>query len=226
MQNRDDDTEPTAAERAFDALRAEVAGMRQAVQSLSDVITKIRPTTDYTETLGAIAKKLETVGNFMAAIEQHPAIRTMPAQYNQAIVRAGEGMVDSAVRRLDSATAEAVKARHELAGLAGSMRGQQRQFEQLFWTGFAAVLVGLLISPLFARLLPFGLDGRVASFILHADRWDAGSALMQAQSPQAWRVLMDAGKFSTDNSAALAVCREAAAKAHKEQRCNVVVPAP
>jgi hypothetical protein len=28
MQNRDDDSEPTAAERAFDALRVEVAAMR------------------------------------------------------------------------------------------------------------------------------------------------------------------------------------------------------
>ena len=36
------------------------------------------------------------------------------------------------------------------------------------------MLLGLLISPPFARLLPFGLDGRVAPFILHADRWNAG----------------------------------------------------
>src|SRR5271169_4972742 len=42
--------------------------------------------------------------------------------------------------------------------------------ESLFWTGLVAVLLGLLISPPFARLLPFGLDGRVAPFILHADR--------------------------------------------------------
>jgi hypothetical protein len=38
----------------------------------------------------------------------------------------------------------------------------------------------------------------------HADQpgflgWDAGSALMKAQSPEAWRVLMDAGKLSTAN---------------------------
>jgi uncharacterized membrane protein YqjE len=101
-------------------------------------------------------------------------------------VRAGDGAMDSAVRKLASATVEAVKARHELAGLVGSMRGQQKQFELLFWTGIGAVLLGLLISPLFARLLPFGLDGRVAAFILRADRWNAGAALMEAGSPEGW----------------------------------------
>jgi hypothetical protein len=30
----------------------------------------------------------------------------------------------------------------------------------------------------------------VAAFILHADRWNAGAALMEAQSPVTWRVLM------------------------------------
>jgi len=33
--------------------------------------------------LGAIAKRLEIVGGFMAAIEQHPAIRLTPAQHQQ-----------------------------------------------------------------------------------------------------------------------------------------------
>jgi hypothetical protein len=89
-----------------------------------------------------------------------------------------------------------------------------------------AVALGLLISPLFARLLPFGLDGRVASFILHADRWNAGAALMQAQSPEAWRALMVAGKLATNNSEALGACRDAAAKTKREQRCTLVVPAP
>ena len=78
---------------------------------------------------------------------------------------------------------------------------------------------------MFARVLPFGWDGQIAAFIMNADRWDAGSALMKAQSPEAWNVLMAAGKLTADNSAALGTCREAAAKTKKEQRCNIVVPA-
>jgi Family of unknown function (DUF6118) len=55
---------------------------------------------------------------------------------------------------------------------------------------------------------------------------DAGSALMKAQSPEAWNVLMAAGRLTADNSAALGACRDAAAKSKKEQHCGIVVPAP
>jgi hypothetical protein len=51
-------------------------------------------------------------------------------------------------------------------------------------------------------------------------------ALMQAQSPEAWRVLMDAGKLTANNSAAFEACRKAAVKMKKEQHCTLVVPAP
>ena len=123
MQNRDDDSEPTAAERAFDALRAEVASMRQALRAVPELILKNQPA-DYTETLGAIAKNLEMVGKFMAAIEQHPAIRTTPAHYNQAIAADGDGLITKSVRELDSAKAAAVAERRELAAMIGTMRGQ------------------------------------------------------------------------------------------------------
>jgi hypothetical protein len=89
-----------------------------------------------------------------------------------------------------------------------------------------ALIVGFITSPVLARALAFGLDGQVAAFILETDRWNAGVALMQAQSPQAWRVLMGAGKLTADNSAALRACREAAAKAKKEQHCTVIAPVP
>jgi hypothetical protein len=226
MQNRDDDTEPTAAERAFDALRAEVAAMRQAMKSLPDLITKVRPTVDYTETLGAIAKRLEIVGNFMAAIEQHPAIRMTPAQYNQAIAAAGEGLMQKSARELDSAKTAAVAERRELAAMIGTMRGQWKQWEWLGWTGIGALFLGLLISPVVARVLPFGWDGQVAAFIMQADRWGAGTALMKAGNPEAWRGLMDDFNFVQSNQAALAACREAAAKSKKEQHCSVIVTAP
>jgi hypothetical protein len=62
--------------------------------------------------------------------------------------------------------------------------------------------------------------------MLIVDGWNAGAALMEAQSPGAWRTLMDAGKLSTANAETLGACRDAASKAKKEQRCAVVVPAP
>jgi hypothetical protein len=225
MQNRDDDSEPTAAERAFDALRAEVAAMRQVMRSLPEVIIKSQPA-DTTETLGAIAKRLEIVRNFMAAIEQHPAIRTTPAQYNQAIAAAGEGLITKSVRTLDIATAEAVKERRELAAMIGTMRGKWKQWELLGWTGIGAFFLGLLISPMFTRVLPFGWDGHVAALIMNADRWGAGTALMQAGNPEAWRGLMDDFNLVKSNQEALAACHAAAAKSKKEQHCSIVVSPP
>jgi hypothetical protein len=224
MDDRDEDKGPTAAERAFDALRAEVAAMRRALQGLAETLRQLSPV-DYTETLGAKAKRLEILGSTMAAIEQHPAIRTTPIQYNQAIAAAGEGLMHKSVRELDSAKVAVVEERRELAAMIGTMRGQWKQWEWSGWTGIGAFLLGLLISPMFARGLPFGWDGHVAAFIMNGDRWSAGSALMKAQSPEAWKVLMAAGRLVADNSA-LAACRDAAAKAKKEQRCTVIVSAP
>jgi hypothetical protein len=54
----------------------------------------------------------------------------------------------------------------------------------------------------------------------------AGGALMAAQSPEAWRDLESAASLLLPNKAALAVCRDAAAKTKKEQHCSLVVPAP
>jgi hypothetical protein len=225
MHNRDDDSEPTAAEQAFDALRAEVAEMHRALQAIPEALKKSRPA-DTTETLGAIAKNLEIVGSFMAKIEQHPAIRTTPAHYHQAIAAAGDGLVHKSVREFDSAKAAAVAERRELAAIIGTMRGKWKQWEWLGWTGIGALILGLLISPMFARVLPFGWDGHVAAFIMQADRWNAGASLMQAHHPEAWQDLESAAALLKPNIAALAACRDAAAKTKKEQHCGIVVPAP
>ena len=225
MQNRDEDEGTSAAEQAFDALRAEVAGMRRALQALPEWILKNQPA-DTTETLGAIAQKLETLGGSMAAIEQHPAIRTTPAQYRQAIATAGEGLITQSVLELDRAKAATVAERRELAAMIGTLRGRWKQGEWLISAGLGAFFFGLLVAPLFARALPFGWDGEVAAFILNADRWEAGAALMRAHNPEAWKVLMAAEKLTADNAAGLWACREAAAKTKKEQHCSIVVPAP
>jgi hypothetical protein len=130
------------------------------------------------------------------------------------------------VRTLDIATAEAVKERRELAAMIGTMRGKWKQWEWLGWTGIGAFFLGLLISPMFTRVLPFGWDGHVAALIMNADRWGAGTALMQAGNPEAWRGLMDDFNLVKSNQEALAACHAAAAKSKKEQHCSIVVSPP
>jgi hypothetical protein len=93
-------------------------------------------------------------------------------------------------------------------------------------TGAASLLVGLLLSPFVARLLPFGWDGDVAATILNIDRWNAGQRLMKSTNPTGWAVLAREISLVKPNHAALTACREAAERTKKEQRCTIVVPAP
>jgi hypothetical protein len=225
MQDTAEPSEEMDAAQAFEDLRAEVSVLRRAVESLPDEWEAHQPP-DYTVSLGAIAKGLAGVSGRLDGIERHPALRMTPEQHQHAIAQAGNGLMREAVANLHHATTAAERERGELVGLIGSARAQDKQLKWLLWTGGIALLFGLLVSPVFARLLPFGLDGRVAAFILQADRWEAGAGLMQAGNPEAWRGMMDEHNLLQLNQEALAVCRDAAAKAKKEQHCTVVVPAP
>jgi hypothetical protein len=63
------------------------------------------------------------------------------------------------------------------------------------WVMITAAVVlggGIIVSPFLARLLPFAWDCQMAATIMGTDRWNAGAALMAAQSPGAWRDLESA----------------------------------
>ena len=213
------------AAQAFEELRAEVSVLRRAVEGLPEEWEANQPP-DYTVSLGAIAKGLAGVAGRLDGIERHPALKMTPEQHQAAIAQAGSGLMREAASNLYHATKAAERERDELAGMIGAARAQDKQLKGLLWTAGIALLFGLLVSPIFARLLPFGLDGRVAAYILQADRWGAGAALMQAGNPDAWRGMMDEHNLMRSNQEAIAACRAAAAQAKKEQRCTVMVPVP
>jgi hypothetical protein len=79
-------------------------------------------------------------------------------------------------------------------------------------TGAALLLVGLLLSPFAARLLPFS--------------WNAGQALMKSTNPVGWASLAAEMNLMEPNHAVLSACRDVAERTKKEQRCTIVVPAP
>lgn len=225
MTDREEESGLDGAEQAFQALRAEIAAMRQAVGALPEALKKNLPG-DTTVTLGLIVKDLQAVGGTLSKIEQHPAVSMTPAAHQRAIVAAGADLMRDQVRKLDDAVRAAEIERRELAAMIGTMRGKWKQWEWIAWTGIAAFFVGLLISPAIARVLPFGWDGQIAAFIMQADRWNAGVELMQASSPQALADLNAAAQLLKLNKDAMAVCRDAATKSKKEQHCSLVVSAP
>ncbi len=220
-----DDEETGDPARAFEDLRAEISVLRRAVEALPVALEDNRPP-DYSPDLGRIVQGLNHVGATLGAIEKHPALRLTPEQHQVAIARAGDGLLREAAQKLEHAAQEAQCARQQLGGMIGTIREQNAQWNWVFYTGLAALMAGLLLSPLFAGALPFGLDGRVAALIMKDSRWGAGWDLLRAADPG------DAGDAAVGynlvqtNRAALAICQQAAAREGKEQRCQVVVKVP
>jgi hypothetical protein len=130
------------------------------------------------------------------------------------------------VGRLDRASDALEREQRNLADVIGTVRGKRQQWKWLGITAAAALTVGLVLSPFAAGLLPFGWDAAVAATIMHADRWNAGQALMKSANPTGWATLAAEIKVVHANQDALSTCREAAERTKKEQHCTIVVPAP
>jgi hypothetical protein len=159
-------------------------------------------------------------------MERHPALQLAPAHYPAALERAGNLLMREAATKLDQAMRETERTTQALSAIVGAARTQGQQIQWLKIIAAAALALGLILSPFLARLLPFGLDGRIAAAIMAADRWNAGAALMAAQSPEGWRELARDAELVKLNAPAIAACRAAAVKAKQEQRCALVVAVP
>jgi len=208
------------AAQAFEALRAEVAALRQAVEAVTE-----RTAPDYSPDLGRITQAVNGVIDGLEAIEAHPAVRMTPDQFGQAMTRAGRELMNEVAQKYDRARQDAERERHQLAGMIGTLRGKR---DQVFW--LAAVFVGTFVFTLFASPvllgeLPFGWNTNAAATVMQADRWDAGSALMQAASPQGWQNLVAASALVRANQDALTACQQAAQNQDKRQRCTILVTA-
>jgi Family of unknown function (DUF6118) len=169
---------------------------------------------------------LDEVGEQLETILKSPALTRTPEQQGQAIANAGSNLIREAAQRLDRAAQEAERERSRLSGIIGQAWAQDRQFRLLCWTGGGALAVGLLLSPIVAGVLPFGLNGRVAALVMREDQWTAGSDLMRRGNPQAWnRFSTDAAAMS-DNRESIDACRAALVRTGNSQRCVVTLAPP
>ena len=211
--------------QAFEDLRAEVSVLRRAIEALPAAMRDSR-SPDYSQDLAIIGKGLDDVGEQLEAILKSPALTRTPEQQGQAIASAGANLIREAAQRLDRAAQEAERERSRLSGIIGQAWAQDRQFRLLCWTGGAALAVGLLLSPIVAGVLPFGLNTRVAALIMREDRWTAGGELMQAANPHGWDRFIADTRFASDNREPIDACQAAAARTGKPQHCAVMVAAP
>jgi hypothetical protein len=205
-----------AAAEAFEALRAEVAQLRAALEGL--------PTTapDYSPTLAAIAQSL-------GAMEAHPALRLTPdalasqvRQASEAAQQQGRRELANAVQRVDAAGA----VMERMAERQHTGREQVRQVAIMTAVGaVAGIIVWVCFSGPIARALPasWSVPERMAAATLRLDRWGAGERLMAGANPQDWAQLAAASDLERANRAKLATCRAAFAKSGKPQTCPITV---
>lgn len=227
MDERRDDVdadEGDSAAAAFENLRAEVAALRGSIDAFPAAVQDTRPP-DYAPTLGAIVKAIQGVEKRLAVMEGHPAIRLTPEQHGRAIERAGAATLREAMETFRNEAASIGLERRQLGQIIGAALDQEDQRRRQLWFGGIGTIVGLIFFPLIAAFAPGGTH-LAALAIGETDRWQAGGVLMHAGSPEGWREFVTGAMLARANGDAIRACREAAAKAGKEQKCVIAVPAP
>ncbi|HTR67851.1 MAG TPA: DUF6118 family protein [Terriglobales bacterium] len=146
---------------AFEALREEVAALRQAIATAAG-----QAAPDYSPDLGRIVQELGQIDAALAAIEQHPALRMTPAQFGQAMTQAGRELMNEVAQKYERARQDAERERHQLAGMIGTVRAKRNQTFWLIALPVAVFVFTLLASPVLLSELPFGLSKWAASVVL------------------------------------------------------------
>jgi len=174
----DDEADTGGAERAFEALRMEVAALRQAVEG--------QAVPDYALTLGAMSKELQAIGARLDTIEHHPAMAMTPATY--------AGQLDAAMERAHQAGSKTVwDAKTQLGDairrLEQSTGTVATREEQRRWLGAAlacGVMLGIALWYVLPSLLPSGAGDWLAASLIGGGRWRAGETLMERASPESF----------------------------------------
>ena len=171
----DDEADSSAAERAFEALRAEVAALRQAVTG--------QTAPDYALTLGAIVKELQAVGARLAAIEAHPALAMTPEGYAARLSAAEERGRQAGSKELWDARGQLDTTTHRLEALVGVARAR---VEQRQWIGVALAcgfMLGVGLVYILPSVLPWGAGDWLTASLIGGGPWRAGETLMERASP-------------------------------------------
>lgn len=217
MAEDDEDlgTDPAAA---FEALRAEVAGLRASLEQGGDG-------PDYAPTLGKIASTL-------AEIEAHPALRLTPQNYGAEVRAATESIRRGLENEVQRALTTISQASGEVRRFAGDLRARDVQRRALLYAVAGGLIAGIVLCTALAgpiaRAMPasWRIPERMAAATLGQARWDAGARLMRSADPAAWNGIAIGSQLWRDNGETLEGCARSAARTGKTQRCTVTLAAP
>jgi Family of unknown function (DUF6118) len=219
----DEDHDDDGAARAFAELRAEVTILRRAMEDLPAVIKSIEPP-DYAPSFGAVGKTLAGVEARLAGIEGHPALKLTAEQHGRAIGRAGAEIVERTLQQFDSVSHDLHNDSMRLEAIVRGMTDHHAQKMEWRQTLAVGVVVGLVLFPMLAAVLPGG-SFLAALATGHVDRWQAGIDLMRWGDPVSSQALAAASRLVNANTDALKACEEAAKNAGATQKCTISVPA-
>jgi hypothetical protein len=174
--------EADGAERAFNALRAEVAALRRALERMAAG----QEAPDYSPTLGAIAKELKAVTARLEALEQMPALAVTPGRQAAELRLELDTAGEEVQRGLAHSQAQLDGAVRALHGMIGSARERQDQRQWLWMVGGIGVMLGVLLWFLLPVILPWGAGDWLSALPIGGGPWQAGASLMQRADPAAW----------------------------------------
>lgn len=207
---------------AFSQLRGELALLRRAIEHLATEKAEIE-IPDYSNTLAKIAKSL-------IAIESAPALQMTPEDFGARIEAAAvmarredQAMLTEAKRELT----ENARTLGTTIGTAATIDEQNRARWRWAGVGFAAGCLLMAALPGFvARIAPTGWhwpERLAARTVREPTLWEAGTRLMQGDSPAAWQSIDAAAELRRDNREAIDACEQQAAKAKQPVRCTIRV---
>ncbi len=213
-------TDSADVSQALDELRLEVLKTQVLLEELRPARSE-PALPDYTLSLAALSQGVTELKMSLAAIQDHPALRLTPMDYQHAMTQSSQAAMQQAIAQFNETRIASERSQHELTRICGAVRSRQ---QQAFWLAIgcaAALWTGLILSPFLARLLPFGMDTRVAATVMAADRWRAGATLMQAGNPEGWQAIEQASAFWQLNQGAIQACRALTEKSHRDQKCEL-----
>ena len=174
----DEDTNTGGAELAFEALRAEVAALRQAVEG--------QTAPDYALTLGAIVKELQEASARLTAIESHPALAMTPEGYSGQLIAAAERAHQAGGKAIWDVQTQLGDAARQLERSAGNIHTREEQQRRVGIALAAGILLGIALWYVLPSLLPWGAGDWLASSLIGGGRWQAGETLMGRASPESF----------------------------------------
>ncbi|PZR78120.1 MAG: hypothetical protein DI537_42445 [Stutzerimonas stutzeri] len=220
-----------AAAEAFEELRAEVTLLRRAVERLAAERAELPQPKDYDETLGRIAKAINTLAERMDVLADRPGISITPEGIARQVAAAASTVRAEDQRTIAAAGKSLEDATRALHGYVVTARRGDEQNRWLAWTAIGGVALGIFLWAVFAgavaRTVPESWlwPERMAARTLRLDTWTAARRLASVSQPETWNAMVRGSVLIEDNRAAIERCRRAAARTREAVPCTLQVAA-